>query len=238
MLAQNRPMQFRNAFLAAMTDDDMAELSPFLREIALFGGEVLSEPHNPISSIYFPSNSTISIVTTMTDGREVETVSIGCESVAGLLPAVTHMAPTTRMRVQIGGGAISLPAERLSARANRSASLMALILRFAQDRSAQAEQSAACFALHPLPSRLARWLLICEDRVDRSTMLLTQDEMGVMAGALRSSISMLASDFKQQGLISYSRGHLQILDRPRLEAQACECYAADRARRIGNMRPV
>jgi CRP-like cAMP-binding protein len=238
MLAQNRPMQFRNAFLAAMTDADMAELSPFLREIALFGGEVLSEPHSPISSIYFPSNSTISIVTTMTDGREVETVSIGCESVAGLLPAVTHMAPTTRMRVQIGGGAISLPAERLSARANRSASLMALILRFAQDRSAQAEQSAACFALHPLPSRLARWLLICEDRVDRSTMLLTQDEMGVMAGALRSSISMLASDFKQQGLISYSRGHLQILDRARLEAQACECYAADRARRIGNMRPV
>lgn len=231
-------MQFRNAFLAAMTADDMAELSPFLREIALFGGEILAEPHHPISSIYFPSNSTISIVTTMADGREVETVSIGYESVAGLLPAVTHIAPTTRMRVQIGGGAISLPAERLYARANRSPSLMALILRFAQDRAAQAEQSAACYALHPLPSRLARWLLICEDRVDRSAMLLTQDEMGVMAGALRSSISMLASDFKQQGLISYSRGHLQILDRPRLEAQACECYAADRARRIGNMDPA
>ncbi len=115
---------------------------------------------------------------------------------------------------------------------------MALILRFAQDRAAQAEQSAACYALHPLPSRLARWLLICEDRIDRSTMLLTQDEMGVMAGALRSSISMLASEFKQQGLISYSRGHLQILDRPRLEAQACECYAVDRARRIANAIPA
>jgi CRP-like cAMP-binding protein len=231
-------MQFRNAFLAAMTADDMAELSPFLREIALFGGEILSEPHQRISSVYFPSNSTISIVTTMSDGRDVETVSIGCESVAGLLPAVTHIAPTTRMRVQIGGGAISLPADRLSGRAAQSPALMALILRFAQDRSAQAEQSAACYALHPLPSRLARWLLICEDRVDRSTMLLTQDEMGVMAGALRSSISMLASEFKQQGLISYSRGHLQILDRPRLEAQACECYAADRARRIANALPA
>ena len=113
-------MQFRNAFLSAMTADDMAELSPFLREIALFGGEVLFEPNHPISSVYFPSNSTISIVTTMTDGREVETVSIGCESAAGLLPAVTHIAPTTRMRVQIGGGAISLPAERLRARADES----------------------------------------------------------------------------------------------------------------------
>src|SRR5580658_2224396 len=227
-------MQFRNAFLAAMAADDMAELSPFLREIALFGGEILSEPGALISSVYFPSNSAISIVTIMSDGRDVETVSVGCESVAGLLPAVTHIAPTTRMRVQIGGGAVSLPAERLRARAAQSAPLMTLILRSAQDQSAQAEQSAACYALHSLPSRLARWLLICEDRVERSTMLLTQDEMGVMAGALRSSISMLASDFKRQGLISYSRGHLQILDRPRLEAQACECYAADRARRIAN----
>jgi CRP-like cAMP-binding protein len=231
-------MQFRNAFLSAMAADDLAELFPFLREIALFGGEILSEPNIPISSVYFPSNSTISIVTIMSDGRDVETVSIGYESVAGLLPAVTHIAPTTRMHVQVGGGAISLPAEKLSARANRSPSLMALILRFAQDRAAQAEQSAACYALHPLPSRLARWLLICEDRVDRSTMLLTQDEMGVMAGALRSSISMLASEFKQLGLIGYSRGHLQILDRPGLEARACECYSADRARRIANILPA
>jgi CRP-like cAMP-binding protein len=231
-------MRFRNAFLSQMAADDQAELFPFLREIALFGGEVLSDPNAPITSVYFPSNSTISIVTIMSDGREVETVSIGCESAAGLLPAVTHTAPTTCMRVQIGGGAISLPADKLCARAHRSAPLMALILQFAQDRSAQAEQSAACYALHSLPSRLARWLLVCEDRVDRSTMLLTQDEMGVMAGALRSSISMLASDFKRQGLISYSRGHLQILDRPRLEAQACECYAADRARRIANTLPA
>lgn len=227
-------MRFRNAFLSQVSADDHAELSPFLREIALFGGEILSEPNTPITSVYFPSNATISIVAVMSDGREVETLPIGCEGVAGLLPAVTHTAPATRMRVQIGGGAISLPADRLRAQAQRSAPLMALILRFAQDRAAQAEQSAACCALHPLPSRLARWLLICEDRVDRSTLLLTQDEMGAMAGALRSSISMLASDFKQQGLISYSRGHLQILDRPRLEAQACECYAADCARRNAN----
>jgi len=231
-------MQFRNAFLSALDVEDLAELSPFLREIALFGGQILSEPNTPITSVYFPSNSTISIVTIMSDGRDVETVSIGCEGVAGLLPAVTQIAPTTRMHAQVGGGAISLPAERLRARANRSPSLMALILRFAQARAAQAEQSAACYALHPLPSRLARWLLICEDRIDRSEMLLTQDEMGVMAGALRSSISMLASDFKQQGLISYSRGHLQILDRPRLEAQACECYHVDRARRAANKLPA
>jgi CRP-like cAMP-binding protein len=230
-------MQFRNAFLSAMAAVDMAELFPFLKEIALFGGETLYEPGTPISSVYFPSNSVISIVTVMSDGRTTETVSLGYESVAGMLPALTRVAPSTRMFVPIGGGAISLPAEALCSLAGRSPSLMALVLRFAQARAAQAEQSAACYAMHQLPARLARWLLICEDRVDRSTMLLTQDEMGIMAGALRSSVSMIASEFRQQGLISYSRGHLQILNRGGLEERACECYLLDRARREANAIP-
>jgi len=221
-------MQFRNAFLSAMDPADLADLFPFLKEIALFGGDRLGEPGELVESIYFPSNSSISIVTVMSDGRDVETASIGYEGAAGLLPALTHIPPATRMYVQIGGGAISVPADRLSARAHQSPSLMALILRWAQVRSALAEQSAACCALHHLPARLARWLLVCQDRVDRSHMMLTQDHMGVMAGALRSSISLIASEFKAQGLIRYSRGHLEIIDRPGLERQACECYHADR----------
>jgi CRP-like cAMP-binding protein len=223
-------MQFRNTFLSAINAADMAELFGSLKEVALFGGDTLSEPGKKIASVYFPSSSAISIVSIMADGRDVETASIGYEGVAGLLPALTHTAPSTRMFVQIGGGAISLPADKFSARAQQSPSLMALILRFAQARTAQAEQSAACYALHPLAARLARWLLICEDRVDRSSMMLTQDDMGVMAGALRSSISQTASEFKEKGLIRYSRGHLEILDRPGLEHRACECYRTARSR--------
>jgi CRP-like cAMP-binding protein len=227
-------MQFRNAFLSAMDAADFAALSPFLSETTLFGHETLCAPGEAISSVYFPSSSAISIVTVMSDGRDVETVSVGYEGVAGLLPALTGEAPSTRMFVQIGGGAVSLPADALRAHAVQSPSLMALALRFAQARAAQAEQSAACFALHHLPERLARWLLICEDRVDRPSLMLTQDDMGVMAGALRSSISVTASEFKEQGLIRYSRGLVEILDRPGLERRACECYSIDRARRETN----
>jgi CRP-like cAMP-binding protein len=224
-------MQFRNAILTAMGAADLAVLFPDLKEVALFGGESLGEPHSLSPWVYFPSNSAISIVSVMSDGREVETASIGYSGAAGLLPALTRVAPACRMLVQIGGGAITIPADQLRNQAERSPGLMSLVLRSVQALSAQAERSAACCALHHLSSRLARWLLICEDRVDRPQMELTQDHMGVMTGALRSSVSLAASEFKEMGLIRYSRGHLEIIDRPGLERCACECYARDRARR-------
>ncbi len=224
-------MQFRNAFLSAMGASDMAALFPHLQEVALFGGESLGEADEAPRSVYFPSNSAISIVTVMLDGREVETASIGYDGAAGLLPALTETAPASRMIVQIGGGAIVLPASRLREQVNQSPALLELVLRSVMALSGQAEQSAACYALHPLTARLARWLLVCEDRVNRSQMELTQDHLGVMAGALRSSVSQVASEFKDLGFIRYSRGHMEILDRQGLESRACECYRHDRARR-------
>jgi CRP-like cAMP-binding protein len=224
-------MYFRNAFLSAMDGADMAALFPHLREIALFGGESLSEAGDAPQFVYFPSNSAISIVTVMKDGREVETTSIGYEGAAGLLPAVTETVAASRMCVQIGGGAITLPAHRLREQLGRSPALLGLVMRSVMGLSSQAEQAAACYALHHLTARLARWLLVCEDRTNRAHMDLTQDHLGVMAGALRSSISLIASEFKDMGLIRYSRGHMEILDRRGLEGRACECYRHDRARR-------
>lgn len=204
-----------------------------MKEISLGVGQVLGEPGETVETVYFPSSAVISVVMAMEDGREVETASIGNESVAGLLSGLTGHAPVTRMYVQIAGGAIKLPAARLRARAIESPAFAELVLRSAQANAAQTEQSTACNALHHLSARLARWLLICQDRVDSPVMILTQEYMGVMAGALRSSISLTASEFKDAGLIRYSRGQVEILDRPRLEQRACECYRADRNIRAG-----
>jgi CRP-like cAMP-binding protein len=224
-------MQFRNSLLSAMTKRDVADLFPAMREVSLSAGQVLCEQGRLTELVYFPASAVISVVTAMEDGREVETASIGNEGVAGLLSALTDVPPRTRMYVQIPGAAISLPASRLRAQAIESVPFAQLVLRSAQANAAQTEQSAACNALHHLPARLARWLLICQDRVDSPVMTLTQDYMGVMAGALRSSISLTASEFKEAGLIRYSRGQLEILDRRGLEKRACECYRADRANR-------
>ena len=222
-------MEFRNAFLSLMEASDIEALSPYLREDTLFRGQTLAASGEIVTQVYFPSSSAIGMAWAMHDGRAVQTATIGFENVAGLLPGLTHVACPSRMFVQIGGGAISLPAEKLRARAEVSPSLMRLILRFAQARSAQAEQTAACNALHALPGKLARWLLICDDRVHQPSMTLTQDDMAVMCGALRGSISLTAGEFQREGLIRYRRGLIEILDRPRLERQACECYAGDRA---------
>jgi CRP-like cAMP-binding protein len=222
-------MQFRNIFLSSMDTCDLEALSPHLRETTLFRGQALSASGDVVRSVYFPSSSAIGIAAVMSDGRAVQTATIGYENVAGLLPGLTQVACPSRMFVQIGGGSISLPADKLCAQAAASPALMGLILRFAQARAAQAEQTAACNALHSLSGKLARWILICDDRVDQPTMTLTQDDMAVMCGALRSSISVTAGEFKRDGLIQYRRGLIEILDRPRLERQACECYASDYA---------
>src|SRR5579863_5136095 len=223
-------MHFRNAFLSSMDVNDLEALSPHLSEATLSRGQTLARPGDLVEFIHFPGSAAIGSAAVMSDGRAVETATIGYENVVGLLPGLTQMPSLSRIFVQIGGSAISLPADKLRERAAESPSLIALILRFAQAGAAQAEQSAACNALHPLSGRFARWLLTCDDRVDQATMTLTQGDLAVMCGALRSSISHTASDFKRDGLIGYSRGLIEILDRAGLEERACECYAVDSAR--------
>ena len=211
-----------------MSSVDLEGLSPFFRENTLVHGQVLCEAGELDADVYFPCRAVIVARRDHAeDGRSVEIASVGYENAAGLLPALSRVPGRNRMFVQIAGGAISIPADKLRAQSSRSPILMGLILRFAQARVAQSDQAGACRASHALSGRLAYWLLTCADRVDRLVMSLTQDDMAVMTGALRSSISLVASDFKRAGLINYSRGELEILDLPGLIARACPCYDAD-----------
>ena len=221
-------LNFRNIFLSSLAPLDMAALAPMLSEVTLSVGQLLCEAGEVPQYVFFPSGALVSVVALLSDGRTFETSSIGFEGVSGLLPCVTGLAPVTRTFVQIGGGAMRMPAASLRSRAHESDALTHLILRHAQVSGAQAEQSVACNASHHLPKRLSRWLLTTQDRVGSETMFLTQDYMAVMTSALRSSVSEAASALKLAGLINYSRGRLQILDRAGLERMACECYAIDR----------
>jgi len=217
-------VQHRNLLLSVIEPVDLAELSPFLREMPLYAGQTLCEPGDPVDLVYFPSSCSIAVITVTTDGHDVETASVGFEGAAGVLPAISGVASPSRLQVQIGGGAVALAASSLRDQVHRSAALMNAVLLFAQADTVQTHQTAACCAVHHLRARLARCLLTCEDRVGRSTIVLTQDDMGLMAGALRSSISLTASEFKDAGLIRYSRGRVEILDRSGLERAACSCY--------------
>lgn len=217
-------MKLLNFLLSALEPDDLAALSPSLTEVVLVVGDVIFEPGEQPDAIYFPGGACISIVTIMSDGRAVENTTVGRDSAAGLMEAITDQPATARAFAQIGGSAIRAPAALFRARMLQSPPLAALTLRHVRANSVQAEQGVACNAAHDVSARLSRWLLMTHDRVGSKTFPLTQDYMAVMTGVQRSTVSLAASALKKRGVIDYSRGQVTILDRPGLLRQACECY--------------
>lgn len=221
-------MEFRNYLLGALTRIDREELLPSLSEITLERGQVLFEPGQAVEQVYFPSSTVLSIITVMKNGTGVESSTVGHETAAPLLAALARQPAKGRIFAQIGGAAIKLSAAVLRARVLASPALFALLLRHAGAINFQAEQGVACNALHPAPTRLARWILMTQDRTGGRSLPLTQDYMAIMTGVQRTTISAVANQLRNEGLIQFSRGNLEVLDRPALEARACECYRAIR----------
>jgi CRP-like cAMP-binding protein len=221
-------VKFRNNLLAALEPADLAELMPEFSEASLGRGQVLFEPDDMPASVYFPGTAVLSVVTLMRNGTAVESATIGHESASPLMAALADRPTKNRIFAQIGGSAIQLPAKALRNRASSSTKFMSLLLRHSVSTSFQAEQGIACNVLHNASARLARWLLMTEDRTGGRYMPLTQDYMAIMTGVQRTTISSVAAEMKAAGLIRYTRGNVEIVNRSGLEARACECYAAIR----------
>lgn len=222
-------MEFRNYLLRALSAADRQAIIPHLAEVSLERGQSLFEPGDPVEQVFFPSNAVLSIATVMRDGRSVESSTIGHESATPLLWALSGGCSRARIFAQIGGAAIRIPAATLRAKAAESPALMALLVRHAASLNFQAEQGVACNILHDAPARLARWLLMTQDRTGNRSLPLKQEHMSVMTGVQRTTISAVANQLRGAGLIRFSRGNVEILDRPGLEAAACECYQTVRA---------
>jgi len=222
-------VDFRNYLLSALSQADLLALMPAISEVPLEQGQTLFEPGDSVQHVYFPSSAVLSVVTVMRNGSAVETSTVGQETGAPLLAALAGHTVQTRIFAQIGGGAIRLPAAALRARADGSPALRKLLLRHSVSTAFQAEQGVACHALHRAPARLARWLLMTQDRTGGASLPLTQEYMAIMTGVQRTTISAVANQLRAAGLIRFSRGNVKIIDRPGLEAAACECYGAVRA---------
>lgn len=218
-------MIFRNFLLSSLDRADLAVLGPSLTEVSLPRGSTLFEVGDTATTVFFPSTAVVSVVTVMRDGRSVETSTIGCESAVALLDAATDHVVRSRIFSQVGGVGLRLPAAVLRHRLRESPRLLQLFLLHVRANGLQAERNTACNVLHPIDSRLARWLLMTSDRVGGDSFMLTQDYMAVMTGSQRTTISASAATLKAAGLVSYSRGNVTIRDRAALTARACECYA-------------
>ena len=218
-------MKFRNVLLGQIPDQDINALAGSMTEVVFDREAYLVDAGETPSYLYFPSTCVTSVVTVMRDGRSVETSTIGRESAPAILPVLTGEPALNRVFAQIGGSAMRIPAALIRKQALASPALMTLLLRFAQANAYQAELSVACNALHQVEARLARWLLMTQDRASTPSLPLTQEFLSIMLGVQRTTVTATASALKRRGLISYSRGQIQVLDREGLIQVSCECYS-------------
>jgi CRP-like cAMP-binding protein len=219
-----------NRLLAELDHQDFELFAPQLRPVALKQGATLQEQDVPVDTVYFPVSGTISLVAVMNSGDTVETAMIGREGAVGVFAGLGRWSAFARAIVQVPGIALCMPAAQFHDAVLRSEPLRNLLIQYKESLLSQVSQTAACNALHSLEARLARWLLQATDRADSAPTILTHDVISQLLGARRTTVTLLAGKLQDSGIIQYRRGHITILDRPRLEATACECYHVIRKR--------
>jgi CRP-like cAMP-binding protein len=222
-------MVFRNILLSRIAEPDLALLTSSLTEVSLIREQKLYDVGDVVPHLYFPGTAVVSVVTVMQNGQCVETSTVGFESAPGILSILAGKRSTSRVFTQVPGSALRVPADQVREVAAVRPEFLRLLLSFAEAAASLAELSVACNALHQVQARLARWLLMTQDRVGNHTVPLTQDFLAIMLGVQRTTVSMASSVLKREGLIDYSRGQITVLDREGLSAVACECYRTGRA---------
>ncbi len=185
---------------------------------------VLAESGEPIEACYFLTSGVVSIIKVMSDGKSGEVGLTGKEGFVGLPVVVGYSTSPTRAIIQIEATAYEIRAHELKNVLRNCPRLEESLHRYSQELSIQAAQVAACNRLHEVDERLARWLLMSQDRMGQSTFPLTQEFISHMLGTRRASVTVAAGILQKAGLITYTRGQVTIEDRHGLESAACECY--------------
>jgi CRP-like cAMP-binding protein len=214
-----------NSLLAALPPADRDRLLRRASEVTLDRGDVVYRANGPINHVYFPRTGILSMVVDMEDGGTVEVGTIGREGMVGLPAFHGAGSSPTRVYCQVPPCVCRrLSADVFRAEIAKPGALQSVINRFAEVTFALSAQSVACNRLHPVEERLARWLLMTHDRVIGNDLNLTQEILAEMLGVRRASVTTAAGTLQRAGLIAYRRGKVTVLDRPGLEAAACECY--------------
>jgi CRP-like cAMP-binding protein len=220
-----------NLLLAALPESDYQNLLPHLRITSFQAKQTLQSAREPLEYVYFPSGGVFSITTELPDGTMVEAATVGAEGMLGIEAFLgpNAIAPgRTLLQVpenDLKGSAVQLRVEKFRDVCAERGALYDVIGRYAQSVIAQMMQSAACNALHPVQERCARWLLMTHDRMHLQDFHLSHEFLAVMLGVQRPTVSGVAGALQAKGLISYTHGHVRVLDRTGLEAASCMCYA-------------
>ena len=213
-----------NRLLAALSVQDFARASAQIESAPMVQGAMIYQVRRQARYVWFPHEGLISVVARDQEGKQVEVGSIGCEGMTGAAIALGGGAMVNEAMVQIRGQGSRMSAEAFRGLLDDSAAFKAIMLRYVLASYSQFSQNSACYLIHRVAARCARWLLTAHDRVEGDTFPLTQDYLATMLGVTRPTVSAVAAKMQRDGLIRNSHGRITVLDRSRLEDAACECY--------------
>ena len=215
----------QNHILAALPPAERERLFPHLQLVPMPLGKVLYESGELLRHVYFPTDSIVSLLYVMEDGASAEISVIGNEGVLGVALFMGGETTPSRSIVQSAGSAYRLTGQRLKEEFNRHGEMLHLLLRYTQALLTQMAQTAVCNRHHAVEQQLCRWLLLSLDRLSSNQLTMTQELIANMLGVRREGVTEAAGKLQNLGVIEYSRGHITVLDRPKLEELCCECYA-------------
>jgi CRP-like cAMP-binding protein len=225
-----------NRLLAGLAESQLARLSPHLEPVDLPLGMMLEPAHEPIAFVYFPASGLTSTVAREPGGGRIEVGIIGREGMTGLPVLMGDDRSPNETQMQVAGTGHRLPADALRAALAAEPALRERFLRYAHTFVIQASQTALANGKHTIEQRLARWLVMCQDRVESEQLPLTHEFLSIMLGVRRAGVTIATHMLEGRGLIRARRGCIRIRDRAGLEAEAGGSYGipeAEYARLMG-----
>jgi CRP-like cAMP-binding protein len=214
-----------NRLLRSLDANVYEKMLPHLELVRFPLGRIVYEPGQTLDRVYFPNHGVLSMLTVLENGDLVEIATVGNEGMADLSVFLGLKVSSSRLLCQVPGDTLRMKTDVFLDLVEQNPSLRTVLGSYMVSMFVLVSQSAACNRLHPVEERCARWILMTHDRVDSDTFPLTQDFLASMLGVRRPSVSVAAGILQRAGLVAYSRGRMTVLDRPGLEAAACECYA-------------
>jgi CRP-like cAMP-binding protein len=215
----------QNRLLGALSPDERERLFPHLQPVQMPLGKVLYESGDVLRHVYFPTDCIVSLLYVLESGASAEISVVGNEGLIGIALFMGGETTPSRAIVQSAGHAYRLIGQRLKDEFHRNGGMQILLLRYTQALITQMAQTAVCNRHHSVDQQLCRWLLLSLDRLSSNELIMTQELIANMLGVRREGVTEAAGRLQALGVISYSRGRITVLDRPRLEQLCCECYA-------------
>ncbi len=210
--------------LLVLPSPEFERLNPHLEAISLEAGQFMVPARTPLPYVYFPLGGVVSLLVTMADGSAVEVALVGREGMLGVSVLLEADPAPYDMVCQVAGEALRMPVTPFIHLAKELPGFRRRLLRYTLGLLNEITRTAACNRLHSVQQRLARWLLLCRDRVGVDSFPMTQESLASMLGARRPFVSQTANSLKRAELIQYQRGTIRILDPAGLQAVACEDY--------------